>query len=162
MDIFEVDFGIANTYSDRIEINKHLIEFPTLREKIIKHELEHSRESKFWKHRKIDALTEVKFRDLFPFIKKYPKYFFQQYFPFTYRNKTLYIEWSLLILYSLGIGFLFLIYFLINLFSNDSSFFWRVIKYMAWILGIISLVYFGGKKLIKIVNSEYKKEIKKI
>lgn len=162
MDIQEVDFGIANTYSDRIEINKHLIEFPVLREKIIKHELEHSRESKFLKQREIDFKTEIKFMDLFPFIKKYPKYFFQQYSPIIYRNKTLYLEWSLIILYSLGIGFLFLIHFLINLFSSDSTFFWSVIKYMAWILGIISLVYFGGKKLINLVNTEYRNASKKI
>jgi len=156
----EVNFGIANTYKTEkghlIEINYKLQEFPKLREKIVEHEFEHAKAKSFWKNRKVDALTDLKFKDLFPVYKKYPKLFFQQHLPFNYskEKKTLFIDWSLIFLYSFYIGIGIGIYSLIKLFSKDSIFFWKVIKYIAIILGASFLVYQGGKRLRKSVNEE--------
>ena len=150
MDIIKSNFGIANTYPDRIEINEKLYqpEFNLLREKIIKHELEHSKAKGFWKNRKIDVLTEVKFKDLIPFIKKNPKVLFQQYLPITYSKKknTLYFEWSLIFLYSIITGLGFLVYYLINLFSTSQEMFWQIIRNTGIILGVVLVLYFIGKK----------------
>jgi len=37
MDIVEVDYGIANRFNDRIEINKNLKDYPKLRKAILLH-----------------------------------------------------------------------------------------------------------------------------
>jgi hypothetical protein len=154
MDIVEVDWGVANTYSDKIEINERLREFPELREKIINHELEHSKSKGFWKQRKVDALTELRFRDLFPFYRKYPKNFFQQHSPVIYRNNTLYFEWTLIFLYLTFIGIGFLIYYLIRAFSEEPAFLLQVVKYMVLIFAGIILLYLTGKKLREYINKE--------
>ncbi len=158
--IKEVDFGVANTYKTDdgyvIEINYKLKDFPVLREKILTHEREHSRTKGFWKNRKIDALTDLKFRDLFPVYRKYPKLFWQQNIPINYSKEknTLFIDYSLLFLYIFYAGILVLIYFLVNLFSTNSVFFWKIIKYTGIILGITIVLSFIGKKLKKAVNEE--------
>lgn len=161
VDIKETNWGVANTYKTnegfKIEMNEHLQEFPILREKILKHELEHTRQKSFIGQRKVDALTEIKFKDLLPFFKKYPKTALQQYSPITYRKKTLFIEWTLLILYGLGIGFVWGLIKIIKYFSTDKAFFWKVIFNMAWIFLVVGIVYYGGKLLIKNLNKESKK-----
>ncbi len=84
--IKKVDWGVANTYSVGddyvIEINEHLFEpeFDDLRSRIINHEREHVKAKGFWKNRKVDALTELKFSHLFKFYKKYPKNLFNKTF----------------------------------------------------------------------------------
>lgn len=160
--IKKVGWGVANTYSVGddyvIEINEHLFEpeFDDLRSRIISHEREHSKEKGFWKNRKIDALTDLKFRDLFPVYRKYPKLFWQQNIPINYSKEkdTLFIDYSLLFLYIIYSGILVLIYFLINLFSTNSVFFWKIIKYSGIILGISISLSFIGKRLRKAVNEE--------
>jgi len=160
--IKEVDWGVANTYRDGndyvIEINKHLFEpeFDDLRNRIISHEREHAKAKGFWKNRKVDALTELKFSHLFKFYKKYPKKFIQQNIPINYSKEknTLFIDYSLLFLYIIYAGILVLIYFLVNLFSTNSVFFWKIIKYAGIILGITIVLSFVGKKLKKAINEE--------
>jgi len=163
--IKKVDFGVANTYKEGdnyvIEINEHLFEpeFDDLRSRIISHEKEHTKAKGFWKNRKIDALTELKFSHLFKFYKKYPKTFFQQNLPINYSKEknTLFIEWSRVFLIIIYAGILIGIYFLINLFSTDSIFFWKVIKYIVIILGIYFVLSFIGKRLKKSINEEANK-----
>ncbi len=157
MNIEETNFGVANTIDGKIYLNKHLIEFPELRSKILEHEFEHQKAKGFIENRKIDAKTKIRFLELLPFFKKYPKTFLQQYSPITYKDNTLFFEWSLLILYFLGIGLLVFIYYLIRFFSKDSTFFWEVIKYMAIIFLIIFIVYLGIKWIIKEINNNWKK-----
>lgn len=158
--IKEVDWGVANAYKTDdgylIEINYKLQEFPELREKILTHEREHTKSKGFWKQRKVDALTDLKFRDLFPVYRKYPKLFWQQNIPINYSKEknTLFIDWSLLFLYIFYAGILVLIYFLVNLFSTNSVFFWKIIKYAGIILGITIVLSFIGKKLKKAINEE--------
>lgn len=161
MRIIEVDYGVANTYHSKgytiIEINKHLQEFPELREKVINHELEHAKTKNFWKNRKIDSQTNVTFKDLFPFYKKYPKTLLFQYSPITYKDNTLYFEWSLIFIYTSWILLGTFVVFIINSFSNDWSFIFKVIQYML-LIGAISVgVLIGWKKLIKSINEEAKK-----
>jgi len=167
IELTKVKWGVSNYYSnpERIEINEHLLEpeFEDLKDRVIAHEMEHHRANKFkkksfWKQRKVDALTDLKFSHLFKFYKKYPKSFFQQNIPFNYSKErdTLFIEWSrifLILVYSgIGIG----IYSLIRLFSTDSIFFWKVMKYIAILLGVCFVLYFIGKMLRNSVNKRTK------
>lgn len=161
IELIYTDWGVANTYRTKegyiIEVNKKLDEFPELKEKIINHEYEHARVKEkglkgFKKQRKIDALTNVKFRDLFPFYKKYPKTFIQQYSPITYKDNTIYFEWSLIFMYAMYTGLGFLVYFLIQTFSSNQQVFWNIVSKMFWIfLGIIGF-YLLGKKIISQAN----------
>ena len=156
--IKEVDFGIANTYkTDRgyvIEVNYKLQEFPSIRKKIIDHEFDHTKQNSFFKQRKVDALTNLKFMDMFPIYKKYPKLFFQQHIPVNYSKEkdTLFIEWSLLFLYAIYSGILVLIYFLICTFSTDSAMFWKISKVAGIILGVSIILSFLSKRLIRYLN----------
>lgn len=164
MDVIENEWGISNTYEDRIEINKKLNDFPDLKERVIAHELEHAnirkKGLKGWaKQRKVDALTEVKFKHLIPFIKKYPKHFFQQMLPITYSKKedTVYFEWSLIILYISLVGITGLIITLITYFGKDSYLFWKIIKFT--VIGLMGLfvLYKLGDKVRKDINKEANK-----
>ncbi len=158
--IKEVEWGLANTYrlgdDYVIEINSKLKDFPVLRKKILDHEFNHTKNQGFWKNRKVDALSDLRFRDLIPIYRKYPKLFMQQNIPFNYSKEknTLFIEWSRIFLTIIYAGILVLIYFLINLFSTNSIFFWKIIKYTGIILGITIVLSFVGKKLKKAVNEE--------
>jgi hypothetical protein len=159
VEINYVKFGVANVIDNKIYLNEHLNEpeFESLKNKIIIHEKEHLNSS-WMKNRKIDALSEVKFSDLKPFFKKYPKALFQ-YLPITYINKVIYFEWSLILFYLLGLGVLYFIYLLINTFSSNQVFFWKIVKNILIILPIVFVLYFLGKKLTKSINKQAK-EIK--
>lgn len=166
IEIIYTDWGVANTYKTEkgytIEVNKKLKEFPDLLERILKHEFEHAKVKEkglkgFAKQRRIDALTDVKLKDLFPFFKKHPKTAIQQYSPITYKDNTIYFEWSLILLYTMYIGLAFGIYYLINLFSTNEGFFWAVIEKMVLIFFGIGVLYIIGKKLREYINEEAKK-----
>lgn len=154
VEIIETDDSVANTIDGKIYLNKHLREFPELRERIISHELEHQKSHGFWHNRKIDALTDLSFRDMLPFYKKYPRFFIQQHLPVFYKEGVLYFNWSIIFLLLIYGGIAFGIFGLIKLFSFDSTFFWSVIKNIAWILPTALFVIWGIKKLVKIVNRE--------
>ena len=158
MKVVETGFGVANTYKTdsgyMVEVNSKLKEFPELMNKILEHERQHTKTKGFWKNRKLETNSNVKFRELIPFFIKYPRHFFQQYSPVTYRNNTLYFEWSLIFLYLIYVGIGFFIMWMINLFSDDWIFFWRVIKYMVIISGITIGLYIIGKKLKDSINEE--------
>lgn len=157
------EYGIANTINGVIYLHPYLKEFPRLREKIIVHEREHKKAKGFLANRKIDALTDLKFKDMWPIYKKYPKLFFKQHFPITYSkaDNTLFIEWSLLFLYGFYAVLIYVIYLLISLFSTNPTMFWQIAKYLAIILGIIAVLYFIGGKLKRALNKEAKKAIEK-
>ena len=165
MDIIKIKWGVANYYSDpeRIEINEKLDEpqFEKLKNKIIRHELEHHRAKGFLAQRKVDARTDLKFKDLFPFYRKYPQTFFQQHSPITYKDNTVYFEWTLLFLYLFYIGIGAFIFWLIKLFSADSDFFWKVIMYMFCIFFSLIVLYLIGKGLRNYINEEAKEKVTK-
>ena len=160
VEIIKVKWGVSSYYSNpkRIEINEKLYEpeFDDLRNRVLRHEMEHYKTKGFWKQRRIDALTDLKFSHLFKFFKKYPKTFFQQMSPINYSKEknTLFIDYSLLFLYIIYAGILVLIYYLITIFSTNSIFFWKIIKYSGIILGITIVLSSIGKKLKKAVNEE--------
>lgn len=155
-EIQEIDWGVANTIDGKIYLNKHLKEFPDIYIKVLQHEREHEQAKGFLEHRKIDAKTSLTFKDLIPFFKKYPKYFIQQYLPISYKDNIILFEPSLLILYSLFLGLLGLVYFLIKTFSADNTFFWLVIKNLVIGLGIVLGVYFGIKWIVREINKQGK------
>ena len=151
MEIIESDWGIANTFENRIELNRKLKEFPELRGKILKHELEHSKTQSFMANRKVDAFTKLKFRDIFPFVKKYPRAFFQQYIPISYSivEDTIYFEWSLIFLYGLILGFIYLIYKLILFFSSTPEISFIILRNIFIVGGIVVGLFILGKFLKK-------------
>ncbi len=167
VEIIKVKWGVSNYYSnpERIEINEKLYEpeFDDLKNRVLRHEMEHHKTKGFWKNRKIDALTDLKFSHLFKFFKKYPKTFFQQMSPINYSkiDKTLYFEWSLIFLYLLYAGILYGIFKLISLFSSNKIFFWLIVKKAGIILLIIFALYYIGKSLKKYINEESRKLSKK-
>lgn len=160
VEIKYVQWGIANSYpkEDLIELHEDLNkpEFLELQSRILKHEKEHFQQHSWIGQRKVDFRTELSFKDLFPFIKTHKKSFFQQYSPIIYHKekKALLFEWSIITLILLYAGLIALIIFLIKNFTPDSILFWRTIKYIVLILFGISIIYFGGKQLIKQVNKE--------
>lgn len=159
-EVIETNWGIANTYEDRIEINKELVNYPELRAKIIKHENEHANVKKkgiggFMKDRKIDALTELTFWEMFKFSWRRPKTWIQ-YLPITYskRDDTIYFDWSLMILYSV---FFFTFYlpsrFIINNYGLDL--FSKVVPLAILILAAIFIIKNLTQRLFKKINEEY-------
>ncbi len=167
VEIIKVKWGVSNHYSnpERIEINEHLFEpeFEGLKNRIILHEKKHSKAKGFWKQREIDMKSNLKFSHLFKFYKKHPKTFLQQNFPINYSKEknTLFIEWSRIFLIMIYAGILFGVYSLINLFSTDSIFFWKVIKYIILILVGSLLLMFIGKKLKNHINKEANRPVSK-
>ena len=165
MDIIKTNWGVANYYSnpERIEINEILYEpeFENLKNRIIQHERKHSKAKGFIAQRRVDASTKIKFSDLIPIYKRKPILFFQQHSPITYKDNTLFFEWSIIFLLLIYTGIGTLIYYLIKLFSKDSAFFLTISKNMVIILIIVFFVYFGGKRLFKYINEESAKELTK-
>ena len=156
------DYGLANTIDGIIYLHPILNEYPELRKRIIHHEFEHQKSKGFLENRKVDALTEISFKDLFPIYKKHPSLFFKQHSPITYSKKdnTLFFEWSLIFLYSFYLLIGALIIWLISIFSTSSEFFWKVIWYMILILSGVFVLYRIGKELIKKINEEAKENVK--
>lgn len=158
MEIKKVSWGVANSYPKEgtIEINENLFlpEFDSLRKRILEHEREHMQTKTWMGQREIDAKTELKFKDLFPFYKKFPKTFFQQHSPLIYSKEknTLYFEWSLIILYIVTIGFGYLLYVILQTFGKSPETMWKIIEYSLIIFGIVGVIYLIGKKIQKETN----------
>ncbi len=152
-------YGLANTIDGVIYLHPILDEFPSIKERVIRHELAHTRAKGFIGQRRVDTFTKITFSDLLPIYKRKPILFFQQHSPITYKDNTIFFEWSLIFLYFIYAGIGTLIYYLIKLFSKDSIFFWNVIKNMVIILIIVLFIYFGGKRLSKYIKEEFTKEV---
>ena len=103
MEIIEVDHSIANRFSDHIEINKHLKDYPKLLKPILQHELSHTSKAFTWHDFKLDFLskTGVNYIDLLKFMIKHPKSFLHLS-PIIYSTKKGFIyDINLFIMYSL-------------------------------------------------------------
>lgn len=161
-DIIETTkYGLANTIKGIIYLHPILNDFPKLKERVIAHERKHQKGKGFWKQRKIDSLTKIRFRELIPVYRKKPLLLLKQYSPITYIDNTLLFEWSLIFLYIFYLLIGGLIFWLIKLFSKNSIFFWKVVQYMFLIFLIIIILYFVGKSLRNYINKEVKKEVTK-
>ena len=147
VEIIKVKWGVSNYYPnpERIELNEYLFkpEFKNLKNRIISHELEHSKSKSWIANRKVDALTKIKFKDLLPFYKKHQKCFFQQNFPITYSKKqnTIFFEWSLILVYLLIGGTIIGIYEFISFFSATPQMFYKILKYIGILIGIMITLF---------------------
>jgi len=165
-EIIETEWGIENTYSDRIEINKDLVEYPELRKKILKHEFEHARIKEggtkgFIKNRKVDALTEIKFWEILKFAWKRPNTW-TQFLPITYSKKedTMYFDWSIIFLYFGATLFLYFVSdFIIDIFGWEIL--WRTLPITILILVLLYIIKKLSKRFIAMINKESKKATSK-
>lgn len=91
--IVYVNWGIANSYDDRIELNKALLAYPELHKQILEHELSHTDEKGFTK--KDFALDlgpqKINYIKLFKFMCVNPKTF-TQFLPIRFSKDTLYYD----------------------------------------------------------------------
>lgn len=111
--IIAVSHGVANRFSDCIEINKHLIKYPKLYYPILRHELEHSNSLFSWEDFKHDVNSERKINQIqmLKFMLKHPKSF-TQILPIYYtRKRGFIIDINMSIVYSTMFLIGFLIYF---------------------------------------------------
>ena len=108
--IIDVNHGIANRFSDCIEVNKHLHNYPKLYYPIIRHELEHTNKSGFsmkdFKH-DINAEHSVDRIQLLKFMFKHPKSF-TQILPIYYNKKRRFVV-------DINLGIMYGIMFLIGI-----------------------------------------------
>lgn len=105
--ILKVNHGVANRFSDCIEVNKHLIDYPDLYRPIIKHELEHT--DNFWTFKDffhdINAESKINRIQLLKFMFKHPKSF-TQIMPIYYcKRRKFVVDLNLSIVY-LILGFI--------------------------------------------------------
>jgi hypothetical protein len=111
--VIYVDWGIANSYEDRIELNKHLQFYPELHKQILEHELSHTNTEGFSKEDFALDLgpQKVSYWTLFKFMCVYPKTF-TQFLPLRKSGDTIYydinmsISW-IAILGVIGLGLYF-------------------------------------------------------
>lgn len=101
MRINYVDWGMANRFSDFIEINKNLKKYPHLLEPILEHELQHTDSIISKKDLKIDFLERQPFLlDRIKFMIKYPKSLIQ-FLPIYYTRKHGFIyDVNMILMYS--------------------------------------------------------------
>lgn len=79
MEVIEVNHGIANRFSDRIEVNKYLKKYPELYNPIMQHELGHTDATFSWHDFKHDISSEYKVPTfkLIKFMFRHPRTFTQ-------------------------------------------------------------------------------------
>lgn len=112
-EVIYVDWGIANSYDNRIELNRHLQFYPQLHKQILEHELEHTNKEGFSKEDFALDLgpSKINYWTLFKFMCKYPKTF-TQFLPLKKDKDTIYydinmcISWGAILLV-IGLGFYF-------------------------------------------------------
>ena len=79
MEIRYVDRALGNNFGSFIELNSHLKEYPQLHSAILKHELSHSSIKGFTKQDFVADMesSKINYWQLFKFMLKYPKSFWQ-------------------------------------------------------------------------------------
>lgn len=113
MEIIYTSHSIANRFSDRIEINKHLKKYPHLLNPILEHEQAHT--NKFWSKEdfKMDFLSNSKVNhlSLIKFMFRHPLSFLQLS-PIIFSRKGFIIDVNLMIMYGIMLlTFMSTIYF---------------------------------------------------
>lgn len=99
--VIDVSHGIANNFGNRIEINKHLRDYPHLLKPILEHEFAHTNKPVSWEDFRLDFLTTnaVHYRDLFFFMVKHPRSF-TQFLPFYWTPKKGFVyDFNLMVMY---------------------------------------------------------------
>ena len=101
MEIRYINHSIANRFSDYIEINHHLKDYPKLLEPILQHELSHTNKDFSWQDFKLDffSTNDIDSWEMFKFIIKHPSSWLQLS-PVIYSKKKGFIyDINLIILY---------------------------------------------------------------
>ncbi len=101
MRIEYVEHSIANNFGSHIEVNKYLKDYPELLEPILKHELEHSEKAWSLHDLKLDLFsnTHIDYWQLFKFMLKHPKSFYQLLPIMYYPKKGFSIDINLIIMF---------------------------------------------------------------
>jgi len=113
MKIKYVDWGVANNFGDRIEINRNLKNYPKLLAPILSHEQAHTDKTISWEDIKLDFFSNSNINswEMFKFMIKHPKSF-TQLLPFYVTKKGITCDINLIIMYSISITiFITTIYF---------------------------------------------------
>lgn len=106
--IIEVDHGIANRFSDHIEINKNLKNYPDIMKAVLGHELSHTDAVWSWEDFKLDMFTtQVPPTRMAQFIIQNPKAI-TQLLPIYYTKGQLIYDINLGIIYLIFGGLTFL------------------------------------------------------
>lgn len=99
-----MDFGLAYSYDNTIEINKIYLQYPKLFEETLKHEIEHLKDPSFINSVRIDIIenlknifTPEKLKEIFIFSLKHPKANFQSLIPVWYKKGKLHFGFEMII-----------------------------------------------------------------
>ena len=96
-----VNYSIANRFSDRIELNKDLKQYPSLHKAILKHERSHTNKEFSWHDFMLDLKGAGNRKELFKFIIRRPKTWIQ-FLPIYYQKKRGWIfDYNLMIIWGL-------------------------------------------------------------
>lgn len=101
-----IDFGLAYTDGNTIEINKVIKKYPIIYKKIIEHELGHKEDTEVdFMHDLKNVVKQLFDIEWYKFMLKEPKAYFQTMCPIWYCRKTKdwYINVFLLMLYGIAI-----------------------------------------------------------
>ncbi len=106
MKIVDVNHGIANRFSNHIEINKNLRNYPNLLTPILKHEFAHTNKVISKKDFKLDFIfpETLHYKELFKFMFKHPKSFTQLLPIYWAKGKGFVYDINLTIMYLFMIG----------------------------------------------------------
>lgn len=111
-----IEWGLANRFSDRIELNENLKKYPKLHAAILEHELGHHNSNSFRQDFAHDLapMNKLSQADLLKFMFKHPKTW-TQFAPFYWspRRKDFIIDYNMTIIYGVGIVIFLLLWFLI-------------------------------------------------
>ena len=102
IEINHVNYGIANTFKDRIEINKALLQKPQLYELVLNHELKHAN-----KEIHVDAKEKWN-NEMMLFILLHPSTWVQ-FLPIWYMNRTIIYDKSMCIMWGLALNVILLV-----------------------------------------------------
>lgn len=101
--IILVDYGLANHFGDRIEINKDLKKYPKLYNHVLKHELSHTDKDFSMQDLKNDLKINISISlKLLAFVIRRPKIWYE-FLPIYKRKNKLIYDMNLILLYILGI-----------------------------------------------------------
>ena len=96
--IIYVDYAVANSFNDRIEINKDLLKYPKLYNKILRHEQSHTNKIFSFTDLLIDFHNDIPSFQLLKFMVSRPKTWLQ-FFPIIKTKKGIFIDANLLLIY---------------------------------------------------------------
>lgn len=99
-----IDFGLAYSYDNTIEINRIYLKYPKLFEETLKHEIEHLKDPSFINSVRIDIIgnlkdifTPKKLKEIITFSLKHPKANFQSLIPVWYKQGKLHFGFDMII-----------------------------------------------------------------